>query len=165
MRTSVIGCLVLAMAAANGGAQGPDRDLGKLNGTWIASGVWHNGQQKMDRFETGIQSMLLFDGKGNAQFLGGQLGSPEGFDWRENMKVRAKPKQLVFSFAANETKGNQKAVVSCGYTLKEGESTDELILNFEEGKKPEKWTFYREKPKKNRPRTAAAGQVGKVKPR
>jgi hypothetical protein len=148
MKTSVIGIIVLAMAGTNGGAQGPERELGKLNGAWVASGVWHNGQRKMDLFETHLQSMLLFNGKGNAQFLGGQLGAPEGFDWRENMKVHALPNQnqLVFSFAANVTKGKQKAVVSCSYSLKEGDTTDELILSFEEGKKSEKWTFYREKP-------------------
>ncbi len=153
MKTSVIGILVLATAGTNGGAQGPDPELGKLNGTWIASGVWHNGQREMGLFETHIQSMFLFDGKGDARFLGGQLGAPEGFDWRENMKVRALPKQkeLVFSFAANETKGKQKAVVRCSYTLKKGDTTEELILNFEEGKKSEKWTFYRAKPKKPGP--------------
>ena len=62
------------------------------------------------------------------------------------MKVRVLPKQeqLVFSFAADETKGKQKAAVCCSYTLKEGDTTDELILNFEEGEKSEKWSFHRE---------------------
>jgi hypothetical protein len=176
MKTSVIGFLVLAMAGTNGGAQGPDPELGKLKGTWIASGVWHNGQRKMDLFETHIQSMLLFHGKDNAQFLGGQLGAPEGFAWRENMKVRALPKQkqLVFSFAANETKGKQKAVVSCSYTLKEGDTADELLLNFEEGENAEKWTFSRAKPgnpapapqppaKKEKTTLEGAGDKDKVK--
>ena len=49
MRTSAIGFLMLAMAGTNWSAQGPDPELGKLNGTWIASGVWHNGQRKMGR--------------------------------------------------------------------------------------------------------------------
>lgn len=153
MWTSVIGFFVLAMTGTIGGAQGPDPELGKLKGTWIASGVWHNGQRKADLFETHFRSMLVFYGKDDAQFLGGQLGAPEGFGWLENMKVRALPeqKQLVFSFAANKTKGKQKAVVSCSYTLKEGDTTDELILNFEDGKKSEKWTFHRVKPKKPGP--------------
>ncbi len=163
MSTSVIGFLVLAMAGTNGGAQGPDPELGKLNGTWIASAVWHNGQRKMDLFETHLQSMLFFHGKDNAQFLGGQLGAPEGFDWRENMKVGVLPKQkqLVFSFAANETKGKQKAAVSCSYTLKEGDTTDELILNFEEGTKSEKWTFYRQRPGKPAPAPEPPAKKGK----
>lgn len=110
MKTSVVAFLLLAVAGTNGGAQGPDPELGKLKGMWIASGVWHNGQQKMDRFETGIQSMLFFDGKDSAQFIGGQLGTPEGFDWRENMKVRALPKQkeLVFHLPPTRPRANKK---------------------------------------------------------
>jgi hypothetical protein len=79
------------------------------------------------------------------------------------MKVRVLPKQkqLVFSFAANETKGQQKAAACCSYTLKEGDTTDELILNFEEGKKSEKWSFYRQRPRKAAPAPETPAKKGK----
>ena len=150
MTTSVISFLVVTFrfAAANVDAQGPDQELAKLKGTWIASAVSRNGERKTDVFETRLRSLLMFDSESKASFLNGQLGAPTPFGHRETATVQVDPKQkqLVFSFAANETKGNQKASVSCSYTLKEGDRTDELVLNFEEGNQSETWTFYRARP-------------------
>jgi hypothetical protein len=75
--------------------------------------------------------------------------------------IAAQDDQAWEGHTANETKGRQKAAVSYSYTLKEGDTTDELILNLEDRKKTEKWSFYRERPGKPAPAPGPPAKKGK----